>query len=85
MFISCEFYGVCTVDDQGSTKCGCPSKYTCPKNTLCGSDGLTYGDECKMKTSSCKKKEEITPVHKGSCGKDIYYLLMRINFVAMVS
>lgn len=68
MTARCDFYGVCEVDTQGSTRCVCPAKQTCPKGNVCASDGLTK-DECRMKEMSCAKKIKIEAVHKGQCGK----------------
>lgn len=68
MFTTCPFYGVCSLDRQGSTKCDCPVKYSCTKGKVCASDGLTYQDECKMKLESCKKMKELVIINKGECG-----------------
>ncbi len=78
MFTSCPFYGSCSVDKQGSTKCSCPEAYSCPNGIVCASDGLTYGDECKMKIEACKKKKELVVVNKGACGK--YYLTVVVLY-----
>ena len=71
MFTNCPFYGSCSVDDEGSTKCSCPGAYSCPPGIVCGSDGLDYGNECKMKTKSCKERKELVVVNKGACSKFI--------------
>ncbi|ESO01057.1 hypothetical protein HELRODRAFT_82198 [Helobdella robusta] len=34
---------------------------------VCGSDGVTYGNECEMRTESCLKKQEISIAHAGEC------------------
>ena len=69
MFTNCPFYGSCSVDEQGSTKCSCPGAYKCPKGTVCASNGLTYGDECKMKIEACKQGKKMKVVHKGACSE----------------
>lgn len=69
MFTSCPFYGSCSVGKQGSTTCSCPGAYSCPRETVCASDGLNYGDECKMKIQACKKRKQLTVVHKVACSE----------------
>ena len=69
MFTSCPFYGVCSVDKQGSTTCSCPRAYSCPNGPVCAMNGLTYGDECKMKLEACNKSKQLVVVHSGPCGK----------------
>merc|ERR1711962_123252 len=34
---------------------------------VCGSNGVTYGNECMMTTDSCERDEEITKAHDGEC------------------
>lgn len=71
MFTNCPFYGSCSVDDQGSTRCSCPGAYSCLPGVVCASDGLDYGNECKMKIQACKARKELVVVNKGACSKFI--------------
>ena len=36
---------------------------------VCGSDGITYDNECWLKVAACKNKEIITIAHNGPCSK----------------
>ncbi|KAL3667255.1 hypothetical protein V7S43_007488 [Phytophthora oleae] len=35
---------------------------------VCGSDGVTYSNECLMNLADCESSESITKVHDGECG-----------------
>ena len=46
----------------------------CPKcdlhfSPVCGSDGITYANECFLRKASCDKEEDIKIVAKGHCSK----------------
>ena len=56
--------------------CECPTcnlHYT----PVCGSDGVTYSNECFLRKASCDKEEDISVVSQGSCSKlfQIYHSL----------
>ncbi|XP_072888416.1 agrin isoform X6 [Hemitrygon akajei] len=62
-------YGATCVQSVGRAYCECPSSI-CPKDKqfkVCGSDGLTYANECQLKTIVCRQGTAITIVHQGSC------------------
>ena len=68
----CAFGGVCIPRVEGETggaRCHCED--TCPYvyDPVCGSDGTTYDNECRLKLASCRKRKLIKQLHTGECGK----------------
>ena len=44
---------------------------------VCGSDGITYTNECKMKESMCRNKVDIKKIHEGECRKLLEITLLQ--------
>uniref|UniRef100_A0A8C0FVF4 Agrin n=1 Tax=Bubo bubo TaxID=30461 RepID=A0A8C0FVF4_BUBBB len=66
--MSCEFGASC-VEVNGFAHCECPSPLCSEANMtkVCGSDGVTYGDQCQLKTIACRQGQVITVKHVGQC------------------
>ncbi|XP_029165671.1 agrin-like isoform X4 [Nylanderia fulva] len=69
----CEFYGECESDSIGEAKCVCPSKCEISvkepvgAEKVCGSDGVTYDNECALKRASCMSLTLINISYVGDC------------------
>ncbi|VVC30264.1 Concanavalin A-like lectin/glucanase domain,EGF-like, conserved site,Laminin G domain,Follistatin-like, N- [Cinara cedri] len=61
----CNFGANCRMRN-GQSVCECPS---CPEHhdPVCGTDGITYSNKCKLKYQSCKKNQIIKVSHGGAC------------------
>ncbi|XP_029434147.1 LOW QUALITY PROTEIN: agrin [Rhinatrema bivittatum] len=70
--MKCE-YGASCVEVGGFAHCECPSLLCTQGNVskVCGSDGVTYGDQCQLKTIACRQGRVITVKHTGQCQETI--------------
>ncbi|KAK2521686.1 Agrn [Columba guinea] len=70
--MSCEFGASC-VEVNGFAHCECPSPLCSEANMtkVCGSDGVTYGDQCQLQTIACRQGQVITVKHMGQCHESI--------------
>lgn len=61
-------YGALCVERFNKAYCECP---TCSEefNPVCGSDGISYGNECKLRLEACKHHRNITIFFDGPCSK----------------
>ena len=81
--LECSFGSVCRVDATEAASCVCD--FQCPKTvkSVCGSDGLTYDNDCQRKSAQCKLKKEIELVKNGQCVKvkDSFLLFLAFIFL----
>ncbi|KAM9752573.1 agrin isoform 6-T6 [Menidia menidia] len=68
----CSYGATCTVVN-GQAHCECPSPDCDLKNKtkVCGSDGVTYADQCQLMTIACRQDQNITVQHFGQCTESI--------------
>ncbi|KAJ8320450.1 hypothetical protein KUTeg_002037 [Tegillarca granosa] len=68
--IVCAFYGVC-IESNGYASCSCNLPCVMQNNqnsiSVCGSDGNTYPNECRLKVDSCSRRVNITVAYPGIC------------------
>ncbi|KAM9342708.1 LOW QUALITY PROTEIN: agrin [Pholidichthys leucotaenia] len=75
--ISCEklecSFGASCVEENGHAHCECPPPDCDLKNKtkVCGSDGVTYADQCQLRTIACRQDKDITVQHLGQCTETI--------------
>uniref|UniRef100_A0A8B9HAT5 Agrin n=1 Tax=Astyanax mexicanus TaxID=7994 RepID=A0A8B9HAT5_ASTMX len=62
-------FGASCVEENGQAHCECPSPDCDQKNKtkVCGSDGVTYADQCQLRTIACRQDKEIIVKHLGQC------------------
>ncbi|XP_016517471.1 agrin isoform X12 [Poecilia formosa] len=74
---SCEkllcSYGATCQEENGQAHCQCPPP-DCDlrnKTKVCGSDGVTYADQCQLRTIACRQDKAVTVQHSGQCTESI--------------
>ncbi|KAG7472748.1 hypothetical protein MATL_G00112170 [Megalops atlanticus] len=72
--MDCQFGATC-VEVNGQAHCECPSPDCGEKNKtkVCGSDGVTYADQCQLMTIACRQDKHITVKHLGQCTETILH------------
>ncbi|KAG8434439.1 hypothetical protein GDO86_012708 [Hymenochirus boettgeri] len=70
--MTCQFGATCLVVG-GFAHCECPTTLCAEANLtkVCGSDGVTYGDWCQLKTIACRQGMTISVKHTGPCQETI--------------
>ena len=59
---------MCEANIYGIYECVCPQVCLRLDKPICGSNGVTYDNECELRVRSCLAQTEITIAHLGPCG-----------------
>uniref|UniRef100_A0A3B3WF44 Kazal-like domain-containing protein n=1 Tax=Poecilia mexicana TaxID=48701 RepID=A0A3B3WF44_9TELE len=46
---------------------GCRPSISVTVEQVCGSDGVTYADQCQLRTIACRQDKAVTVQHSGQC------------------
>ncbi|XP_029188072.2 uncharacterized protein LOC114955412 isoform X1 [Acropora millepora] len=65
---TCPFNGICKPSgDRKRVECNCNIICAEIYRPVCGTDGETHSNECKMKAHACEKQKEIKKDYDGEC------------------
>nr|XP_042902808.1 agrin-like [Parasteatoda tepidariorum] len=65
--VDCPSSQVCQLDELRNPICRCTSSCSSDIRPVCGSDGKTYTNECKLRVEACKARKSIRIIYAGEC------------------
>ncbi|XP_046396911.1 agrin-like [Ischnura elegans] len=62
-------WGAECVEKGGEAVCECPPPASCPSDfsPVCGSDGVSYPNECRLRLAACEKRKDLKVLYGGQC------------------
>jgi len=76
----CPIGGYCVENPPGYPSCHCP---VCGGEwePVCGSDGVTYTNPCRLRYEACRHNKSLSVVYKGMCSKSpTFTLFIKVLF-----
>ena len=67
--IDCDYGAKCEAQVDDTTLCKCKEKCPATEDFICGSNDVTYTNECHLKQDMCLMQKLISKKKKGSCSK----------------
>ncbi|XP_015747432.1 PREDICTED: agrin-like, partial [Acropora digitifera] len=75
VLLNCDFYAKCQAELDGSLKCVCPKQCPLSFSPVCGTDRLTYPNQCTLQVQSCRSQTRITVAKMGQCD-GVYFIIL---------
>ncbi|CAH1798785.1 unnamed protein product [Owenia fusiformis] len=70
--ITCKNYNECIASPNGTAICTCDFKCPFTEDLVCGTDRLTYANECELRYMSCWEDGSILPFYNAKCSECEY-------------
>uniref|UniRef100_A0A1I7XAX0 Agrin-like n=1 Tax=Heterorhabditis bacteriophora TaxID=37862 RepID=A0A1I7XAX0_HETBA len=77
--INCSWGSSCHISKNGTAECRCNKKCELILKPVCGTNGITYDNECELRRLSCEEKSRIEVHHEGTCGP--LNVLLVLNYI----
>lgn len=77
--VSCDYHAKCSAFPNDTAVCQCMDCTAEPVKPVCGSDMVTYPNECALKAKACKEKKALTVKSIGICRKCSVIILFKLS------